>query len=71
LRWFKVNLAQGASRHWIEVIDTSGLFEVPSRPTPRERFTARVEKVDRGPSIWPGTHVDTRCFHPRRSTGWT
>lgn len=29
-------------RYWIEEIFTTGLFEIPSRPTPRERFTTRV-----------------------------
>ncbi len=29
-------------RYWIEQIDTTGMFEVPSRPTPRERFTTRL-----------------------------
>ena len=29
-------------RYWIEEIDTDGMFEVPSRPVPRERFTTRV-----------------------------
>jgi hypothetical protein len=29
-------------RYWIEEIDTTGLFEIPSRPTPRERYSVRV-----------------------------
>jgi hypothetical protein len=29
-------------RHWVEPIDKTGMFEVPSRPTPRERFTTRI-----------------------------
>jgi hypothetical protein len=32
---------------WIEAIDEDGLFIVPSRPTPRERFTTRVTVMDR------------------------
>jgi hypothetical protein len=48
----------GQSRHWIEVIDTTGLFDIPTQPSPRDRYTARVEKVDRGPGIWPGAHVE-------------
>ena len=29
-------------RWWIEEIDTTGLFEIPSAPAPRERFSPRV-----------------------------
>jgi hypothetical protein len=29
-------------RYWIEQIDTAGMFKIPSRPTPRERFTTHV-----------------------------
>lgn len=32
-------------RYWIEEVDTSGLFEVPSRPTPRERFRTRCTEL--------------------------
>lgn len=44
-------------RWWIEEIDTTGLFEFPSLPTPRQRFTTRVEprKV---PGSWATAHVD-------------
>jgi len=30
------------SRYWVEEIDTTGLFEIPSRPMPRERYSTRV-----------------------------
>src|SRR5262245_52570376 len=32
-----------ASRYWTEEIDTTGLFQLPSRPTPRERFRSSSE----------------------------
>jgi hypothetical protein len=44
-------------RWWIEVIDTTGLFEIPARPTPRERFTIRVEPRKK-PGNWQTAHVD-------------
>lgn len=33
------------ARYWIEEIDTTGLFEIPPRPTPRERYTTRVQQA--------------------------
>lgn len=42
-------------RYWIEEIDATGLFEVPSRPTPRERFSVRVPEK---PGAWNHVHVD-------------
>lgn len=44
-------------RWWIEEIDTTGLFEFPSCPTPRERFTTRVERRKK-PGTWETVHVD-------------
>jgi len=44
-------------RWWIEEVDTTGLFEIPSRPTPRERFTTRVERRS-APGQWQTVHVD-------------
>lgn len=32
-------------RYWIEEIDTTGLFEIPQRPSPRERFTVRTHRT--------------------------
>jgi hypothetical protein len=29
-------------RLWIEEIDTTGLFQIPPRPTPRERYMTRI-----------------------------
>jgi hypothetical protein len=42
---------------WIEEIDQAGLFEVPGRPTPRERFTTRVRGTS-VPGRWETVHVD-------------
>lgn len=44
-------------RYWIEEIDTTGLFELPSRPTPRERFTTRVD-TNKTPGTWTTCHVE-------------
>jgi len=44
-------------RWWIEEIDTTGLFEFPSLPTPRQRFKTRVEPR-RVPGYWATSHVD-------------
>jgi hypothetical protein len=44
-------------RYWIEEVDTTGLFEIPSRPTPRERFSTRV-RVTSEPHLWEKVHVD-------------
>jgi hypothetical protein len=43
-------------RWWIEEVDTTGLFEIPARPTPRERFTTRVEPRSE-PGQWQTVHV--------------
>jgi hypothetical protein len=32
-------------RYWIEEIDITGLFELPPRPTPRERYSTRVKRT--------------------------
>ncbi|HEY1455688.1 MAG TPA: hypothetical protein VGG31_04265 [Candidatus Dormibacteraeota bacterium] len=44
-------------RWWIEEIDTTGLFELPSLPAPRQRFTTRVE-TRQLPGHWATSHVD-------------
>src|ERR1700716_2296417 len=49
---------RGVSRWWIEEIDTTGLFEIPPRPTPRERFATRVSPRQSEPGRWPTVHVD-------------
>jgi hypothetical protein len=37
-----------AHKLWIEEIDTTGLFEIPPRPTPRERYSTRVTTTSEG-----------------------
>src|SRR5688500_16953387 len=32
-------------RYWVETIDTTGMFEMPSKPTPRDRYTTRVTRT--------------------------
>lgn len=43
---------------WIEEIDTTGLFAIPSAPTPRERFSTRIATVQTGQGNWHTLHVD-------------
>ena len=45
-------------RWWIEEIDTTGLFEIPSAPSPRERFSTRVTEVPSGQGTWNTLHVE-------------
>jgi len=45
------------TRYWIEEIGTEGLFEFPSRPKPRDRFTARATTMSE-PGAWQSVHVD-------------
>jgi hypothetical protein len=45
------------SRYWIEEIDTSGLFDLPVRPTPRVRYTTRVTKTS-AEGAWATVHVE-------------
>jgi hypothetical protein len=33
-------------RWWIEEIDTTGMFTLPTKPTPRERFTIREHELE-------------------------
>lgn len=46
-----------SSRFWVEEIDTSGLYEIPARPAPRERYATRVEATKK-PNTWETVHVD-------------
>tara|TARA_R110002096_G_scaffold114712_1_gene248686 strand:- start:1069 stop:1905 length:837 start_codon:yes stop_codon:yes gene_type:complete len=48
------------SRWWIEEIDTTGLFEIPSKPAPRDRFTADTTQVESRPGTWNTLRVDIR-----------
>lgn len=45
-------------RWWIEEIDTTGLFEIPPSPPPRERFSTKTTEVDTGDGTWDTLHVD-------------
>ena len=45
-------------RYWIEEIDTTGLFSIPPRPTPRERYSTRIEEKNSAPGTWTTVHVD-------------
>ena len=45
-------------RWWIEEIDTTGLFEIPPAPPPRERFSTRTTEMEPGDGTWNTLHVD-------------
>jgi hypothetical protein len=45
------------SRYWIEEIDTNGLFEFPSQPKPRDRYTAQATTTSAA-GTWRKVHVD-------------
>ena len=42
----------------IEEIDTTGLFELPSAPPPRERFEARTKTIETGEGTWEKLDVE-------------
>jgi hypothetical protein len=42
----------GLKRWWIEEIDTTGLFEIPPAPPPRDRFSAKVEAKASPSGTW-------------------
>ena len=44
-------------RYWIEEIDTTGLWQPPARPKPRDRYTTRVTTTT-PPGKWTKVHVD-------------
>jgi len=44
-------------RLWIEEVDDTGLFEIPLRPTPRERYSAVVKRTT-APDAWPQVDVE-------------
>jgi hypothetical protein len=46
------------ARWWIEEIDTTGLFEIPSRPTPRERFSTKATTVNSPPGVMSALCVE-------------
>ena len=47
----------GSSRVSIVEIDTTGMFQVPSRPPPRERYTTRIQRTSPEPG-WETVHVE-------------
>ena len=44
-------------RYWIEEIDTTGLWQPPAQPKPRDRFTTQVTTIKK-PGSWESVHVD-------------
>lgn len=46
------------ARWWIEEIDTAGMFEIPSLPPPRERFTTKVTVEESSAGTWNTLHVE-------------
>jgi hypothetical protein len=45
-------------RWWVEEIDTTALFAIPSAPAPRDRFSTRILEVETGTGSWNACHVD-------------
>ena len=48
------------SRWWVEEIDTTGLFEIPLKPMPRDRFSAEATEVKSQPPTWSTLSVDVK-----------
>ncbi len=46
------------SRWWIKEIDTTGLFKIPSKPTPRECFAAEAVSVESFSGTWDSLRVE-------------
>lgn len=44
-------------RYWVEMIDPTGLFELPSKPAPRDRYTTRVTRTS-PEGVWTTVHVE-------------
>jgi hypothetical protein len=54
----KVEAAGGRNdRYWIEEIDTTGLWQPPAQPRPRDRYSTRVTTTS-APGTWKKIHVD-------------
>jgi hypothetical protein len=45
-------------RYWIEEIDTTGLWQPPALPKPRDRYTARATELVTPPGTWTTVHVE-------------
>lgn len=43
---------------WIEEVDTTGLFEPPSLPMPRDQFSIRTAEIDNGEGILGSLNVE-------------
>ena len=52
--------AQYHGKWWIEEIDTTGLFQIPSSPLPRERFTVETTEIVTGEGTWSKLRVEVR-----------
>jgi hypothetical protein len=48
---------RSSQRYWIEEIDTTGLWQPPPQPKPRDRYTTRVTTTS-PPGKWQKIHVD-------------
>ena len=44
-------------RYWVEEIDTTGLWQPPAQPKPRDRYSTRVTGTS-PPGAWRKVHVD-------------
>jgi hypothetical protein len=54
----RVEAASGRNqRYWIEEIDTTGLWQPPPQPKPRDRYAVRVTTTT-PPGKWATVHVD-------------
>jgi len=58
-RWHQRNVVERAytKRFWIKEIDTTGMFQIPPKPTPRERYSQRWEAAPSRPGCWETTEV--------------
>jgi hypothetical protein len=57
----QVALYKGSAWHdfRIEEVDTTGMFQLPSRPTPRERYSVNATVKDKpSKDHWKTVHVD-------------
>ena len=45
---------------WIEEVDTTGLFQIPPAPTPREKYTFVAIEIESGDGTWDTLRVDIK-----------
>ena len=66
---FEGNHADWAAKHharwWVEAIETDGLFEFPSKPAPRERFTANEHEVPAEPGYGATLEIEVAAHRLR------